>query len=244
MEMYDYIYDDSGEHMQMEEIAFDTAGGSDDKKEMTVVIYESSDIAGGNKAVTCSAVHQQPSRTFVRAKTVCMVLLCLLLLAGIIGIGLNCIIKLGTLSESRTQERKQTLVELNNFCKDGCTSLNNSFYYISSKSKSWDDSRQDCKDRGADLVVVNNKEEQLFINSLKRTFWIGLTDREEEGTWKWVDGSLLNSTGFWRQGEPSGMSGRTKEDCVNTFWYTEERSWSDNTCTRAHLWICEKLTDF
>lgn len=120
------------------------------------------------------------------------------------------------------------------FCKDGCTSLNDSFYFISSKRKSWDVSRQDCKDRGADLVIVNSKEEQVkenkwkinvafgagcfvglilsqepafslhcwlwvllqeFVNSLGRIVWIGLTDRDEEGTWKWVDGSVLNSSG-------------------------------------------------
>lgn len=116
-------------------------------------------------------------------------------------------------------------------CKDGCRSFNNSFYYISSKKKSWDDSRQDCKNRGADLVVVNSKEEQVkgddlkilfpniafsagclmglemsqtvlstfglqvFISSLKDVFWLGLTDRENQGTWKWVDDSVLNSTG-------------------------------------------------
>uniref|UniRef100_A0A3Q4AUW5 C-type lectin domain-containing protein n=1 Tax=Mola mola TaxID=94237 RepID=A0A3Q4AUW5_MOLML len=82
------------------------------------------------------------------------------------------------------------------FCKDGgCRSFNNSFYFISSTRKSWNDSRQDCIDRGADLVTVNSLDEQVFLNSLKKMFWIGLTDREKEGTWKWVDGSVLNSTG-------------------------------------------------
>ncbi|KAI3352775.1 hypothetical protein L3Q82_019352, partial [Scortum barcoo] len=80
------------------------------------------------------------------------------------------------------------------FCRDGCTSLNSSFYFISSQRKSWEDSRQDCKDRGADLVIVNGKEEQEFINSLKQILWIGLTDRDGEERWKWVDGSVLNST--------------------------------------------------
>ncbi|XP_074518262.1 C-type lectin domain family 4 member F-like [Halichoeres trimaculatus] len=120
--------------------------------------------------------------------------------------------------KSWAEKRHQTLVELSHFCKDGCMSFRGSFYYISARQKSWVDSRHDCKGRGADLVIVNKKEEQEFINSLSRVFWIGLTDREEEGTWKWVDGSVLNSTGFWKTGQPSGWFGGLKEDCVNTFW--------------------------
>lgn len=54
------------------------------------------------------------------------------------------------------------------FCKDGgCRSFNNSFYFISSTRKSWNDSRQDCIDRGADLVTVNSLDEQVKEFKLK-----------------------------------------------------------------------------
>ncbi|XP_059199593.1 CD209 antigen-like [Centropristis striata] len=93
--------------------------------------------------------------------------------------------------------------------------------------KSWEDSRQDCRDRGADLVIVTNEEEQVFINSFNERFWIGLTDREEEGTWRWVDGSVLNSSGFWYRGQPSEGLNR----------------WSDDGCNVLKPWICEKPMD-
>ncbi|XP_042072423.1 C-type lectin domain family 12 member B-like [Haplochromis burtoni] len=40
--------------------------------------------------------------------------------------------------------------------------FNGSLYYISSNKKFWQESRNDCLQRGADLVIINSKEEQLL----------------------------------------------------------------------------------
>ncbi|XP_056592014.1 C-type lectin domain family 4 member K-like [Triplophysa dalaica] len=64
---------------------------------------------------------------------------------------------------------------------------NFSFYYISSAYKSWSNSRQDCKEREADLVIINSKKEQEFLQKATAGyyFWIGL--RKEEEVWKWIN---------------------------------------------------------
>uniref|UniRef100_A0AAY5F222 C-type lectin domain-containing protein n=1 Tax=Electrophorus electricus TaxID=8005 RepID=A0AAY5F222_ELEEL len=65
--------------------------------------------------------------------------------------------------------------------------FSSSMYYISTGEKSWSESRQDCRERGADLVTINRGG--------------------GEGTWKWVDGTALTTNG-----EPNSRAG--DEDCV------------------------------
>lgn len=81
--------------------------------------------------------------------------------------------------------------------KQGWGYYKSSLYFISTKKKTWEESRHDCLRRGAELVIINSREEQVFIHGLKKeTFWIGLTERVEEALWKLVDGTAL-TTGFW-----------------------------------------------
>uniref|UniRef100_A0A673KEY8 C-type lectin domain-containing protein n=1 Tax=Sinocyclocheilus rhinocerous TaxID=307959 RepID=A0A673KEY8_9TELE len=115
-----------------------------------------------------------------------------------------------------------------------------SFYYMSNKTKNWTESRQDCKKKGADLIIINNREEQDFVTKItdKRDFWIGVTDSDEEGNWKWVDGSTL-TTGFWASKEPNGKRG---ENCAVTYLteWPELIGWHDVKCNDAFRLICEK----
>ncbi|KAM9449867.1 uncharacterized protein Hap1MRO34_022337 [Clarias gariepinus] len=76
-----------------------------------------------------------------------------------------------------------------------CVSFSSSIYFMSNEKKNWTESREDCIKRGADLVIINSQEEQDFITKQLHVSqaWIGLSDRDTEGEWKWVDGTLLTS---------------------------------------------------
>uniref|UniRef100_A0A673I4S7 C-type lectin domain-containing protein n=1 Tax=Sinocyclocheilus rhinocerous TaxID=307959 RepID=A0A673I4S7_9TELE len=122
---------------------------------------------------------------------------------------------------------------------DGWLRSNFSFYFISSLKKSWTESRKYCTERGADLIIINNREKQDFVTKMtdKREFWIGVTDIKEEGRWKWVDGTSVTAGG--QITEPNG--GR-HENCAVTYLkkHPELIGWIDVTCNGAYQWICEK----
>ncbi|KAK0150099.1 C-type lectin domain family 17, member A [Merluccius polli] len=127
---------------------------------------------------------------------------------------------------------------------DGWLHYNHSLYFSSTAKKNWTASRDYCLERDADLIVINSREEQEFVNGLGDIYWIGLSDRDTEGTWKWVDGTNMTSS-FWGPGQPDDKRGA--EDCVVTLergglrGTDLERGWYDERCAAQHPWICEKV---
>ncbi|XP_013122862.2 CD209 antigen-like protein E [Oreochromis niloticus] len=139
-------------------------------------------------------------------------------------------------------ERLQSLCKQKKTCPEGWSNFNHSCYLLSESSGSWDAARKDCRDRQADLVVINSPEEQTAILKIAtEEAWIGLNDKEQEGTWKWVDGTPLTLM-YWKQNQPDNGGGVPKwgeEDCVH-FSGNKKQSWNDRSCSDNYKWICEK----
>uniref|UniRef100_A0A3B1JCW0 C-type lectin domain-containing protein n=1 Tax=Astyanax mexicanus TaxID=7994 RepID=A0A3B1JCW0_ASTMX len=164
-----------------------------------------------------------------RLAAVCLGLLCVLLLITIIVI----CVRSECFSLSHTNFRRTQITPyLASWKKFG-----SSHYYISTEAKTWDKARQNCRERGADLVIINSREEQEFIKRENKYVWIGLSDEEKEGVWKWVDGSPL-TTRFWNTGEPNNYA--KGEDCaVFKDGTSTLQTWNDLPCCYENLWICE-----
>uniref|UniRef100_A0A3B3C0H6 C-type lectin domain-containing protein n=1 Tax=Oryzias melastigma TaxID=30732 RepID=A0A3B3C0H6_ORYME len=131
-------------------------------------------------------------------------------------------------------ELMSLIVSTDRYLKQNWIYFSGSFYYISTTEKSWQDSRIDCWGRGADLIIIGSKEENF-----QKRVWIGLSDRQIEGRWIWLDGSALRKS-FWYPGEPNNDGDR--EDCAEMKFFNKENSWNDAPCTNKYFWICEKKT--
>ncbi|KAL7855922.1 hypothetical protein AOLI_G00195260 [Acnodon oligacanthus] len=142
---------------------------------------------------------------------------------------------------------QKKLLYLETAIQEGWRYFSSSLYLISTEQKTWGSSRQDCRERGADLVIINSREEQEFVDSLSSckdaAVFIGLSDLETEGVWKWVDGSVL-STGYWENGQPNNGIWISSQDCAVTGPQLGKR-WNDKPCKNSFYWICEKkLNEF
>ncbi|XP_074486706.1 C-type lectin domain family 17, member A-like isoform X1 [Sebastes fasciatus] len=177
-------------------------------------------------------------RNLVRLVAVSFGLLCVLQAALNISLRLALYNKTPDIEASctnLTDELKRELINFDQYFQQGWVYFRPSLYYISSDTKSWQESRAYCLQRGADLVIINSKEEQDFTRIFHKQTWIGLMFR---GTWKWVDGTPLTKS-YWGPGEPNGFEDRN-EDCVKIKFYEQENSWNDIQCGDQNFWICEK----
>ncbi|KAM9093812.1 C-type lectin domain family 17, member A isoform X2 [Sarcophilus harrisii] len=120
-------------------------------------------------------------------------------------------------------------------CPKNWLLFGNSCYFFSTVTKSWDAASIFCLENYSHLVIISSTEEQNFVTqarSLFRTYWLGLTDRETEGKWQWLDGSSLILS-FWKDGEPNN---KFNEDCG---FLLPDGQWNDANCDIATYWICE-----
>ncbi|ROT78926.1 NAC-alpha domain-containing protein 1 [Penaeus vannamei] len=122
-------------------------------------------------------------------------------------------------------------------CPEGWLLNAGSCYHLSASKGAWEEGRTYCSDNGGAYVKISSEEEWDFVKSmLSETTWIGLHDRDTEGSFVWdVDGSTPVYT-KWHSDEPNDANGG--EDCGEM----NERMgfmWNDQPCRDARPFVCE-----
>ncbi|XP_053378765.1 perlucin-like [Mercenaria mercenaria] len=94
------------------------------------------------------------------------------------------------------------------------------------------------------LIHVNTNQENIFIKDLLHkttagTSWLGLSDMDIEGLWKWYDSNELAGYTDWYPGQPDKGDG---EDCAAFADYHSDHAylWEDYPCDRLHHPVCER----
>ena len=83
-------------------------------------------------------------------------------------------------------------------------------YRYFSYLKEWHEAKEYCENLGAHLAIIESAEENEFLTeNYTRPFingrpFLGGTDEEVEGIWKWVDGRTFDEVGYtnWNPGKP------------------------------------------
>jgi hypothetical protein len=88
------------------------------------------------------------------------------------------------------------------------------------------------------MFYDNNRDIYSFIGPagpFDNSIWVGATDREVEGSFKWIVGNGGNISGPWYPGEPNDADGG--QDCANLL---RSATFDDHYCYFVKAFVCEK----
>lgn len=95
-----------------------------------------------------------------------------------------------------------------------------------------------CLAKGGKMLSIHSLAIQDWTKTTafaiaNKEWWIGLDDIDQEGTFKWSDGTPLDYT-YWNDGEPNNAG---NEDCANLPPWTGGR-WNDLPCDHVQPYVC------
>ena len=129
-------------------------------------------------------------------------------------------------------------------CRSGWYRIMETCIWLSREKKNFDDARDHCAtmnlDQGRLFEPTSRLQNDLVVTLLKNRqneshAWIGITDRIEEGTFRYLSSGKEVFFTKWTTGEPNNFY--EDEDCVNFLF--KDRSWNDFGCSNKLHFICE-----
>merc|ERR1712013_26161 len=125
-------------------------------------------------------------------------------------------------------------------CPDNWEKKDERCYLWQNDPKTWAEAEEFCNEKEAYLASVTSQNIHDYIWSkiepTGSSFWIGGSDQEEEGIWKWSDGSKWNFT-QWLTNEPNNHL--DNENCVQFGLHRwAQNGWNDEKCDFKQRFVC------
>lgn len=120
---------------------------------------------------------------------------------------------------------------------------NGNYYKIITAKCSWEQAKTVCEGMGGHLVTLTSKEENefclnMFLRSGETNCWIGATDADSEGNWKWVTGEPFSYKSFAKN-EPNGGKEANAIQYYFAYGSINDGVWDDYVTTKKISFMCE-----
>ncbi len=105
-------------------------------------------------------------------------------------------------------------------------SYNGNEYVLTDGPKTWEIAQAEARNIGGNLVTINDAAEEAWLKETFGTdegFWIGLSDRVNEGQFTWANGDAVTYTN-WFPGEPNDAGGAQDYARMN---FLGSKQWDD-----------------
>jgi len=111
-------------------------------------------------------------------------------------------------------------------------------YLYHPEKADWMGARDLCEYDGGQLAVITNPIAQRRIASTfghKKEFWIGATDIEREGQFRWVNGESWKFSNWYKSQPNPGKL----QHCLTFNYWGKDAKWGDRHCLGSRPFLCE-----
>jgi hypothetical protein len=129
-------------------------------------------------------------------------------------------------------------------CEGIAFQLDGHAYCLNGSEIGWGEAQKACLADGGNLAAVETVEENEALSrrfksrvALPGPLWLGLTDAEEEGRFRWASGERVDFE-QWLGGEPNDFA---DEDCVE--WHPSHGGWNDIACGQRRASLCQETRE-
>ncbi|XP_074721575.1 macrophage mannose receptor 1-like [Strix uralensis] len=124
-------------------------------------------------------------------------------------------------------------------CKKGWRRYGTYCYFIGHVPATFSEANTTCEEEKGYLATVENRYEQAYLISLvglrpEKYFWLGLSDVEDQGTFRWANGEVVSFT-HWGAAMPGSNPG-----CVAMRTGTAAGLWDVLDCETKQKYICKQ----